>query len=119
MAAPVKKFEPSRRITSFHIRGFQHWDGAIVLDELTSGKKLDIIPEPDNPYDPQAMAIYYMDVKLGYVPANENALFSLLAYYGHVDVFESRIIQIDREADPWDQVRVAVYVKDARNASFA
>jgi hypothetical protein len=35
-------------------------------------------------------------------------------YYGHADVFEVRILQVDKEAAPWQQVRVGVYIRDAR-----
>lgn len=29
--AKIKGYEPSRRLAGFHIRGFQHWDGALGL----------------------------------------------------------------------------------------
>ena len=34
-------------------------------------------------------------------------------HYGH-EVFELRVLQVDSEADPWEQVRVGLYVADAR-----
>lgn len=37
-----------------------------------------------------------------------------LAHFGHADVFEARVIQVDPEAEPWKQVRVGLYVSDAR-----
>ena len=106
-------YEPTRDVASFHIHGFKHHEGPFVLSKLKAGKKLDLVPEPDNPYDPCAMAIYRKGKKLGYVPRDENGMMSLLSYFGH-DVFECRIMQVDPEADPWKQVRVGIYVKDAR-----
>lgn len=68
MQRAEKGYEPSKALTSFHIHGFQHWDGALVLDQLKPGIVLELVVEPDNPYDPQAVALY-----LG---GNETRLYS-------------------------------------------
>lgn len=107
-------YEPSRHIATYHIAGFQHWNGALVLNELKPGTELRLAPEPDNPHDSEAVAIFHGATKLGYIPAAENALVSLMSFYGHDDAFELRVLQVDPEAAPWDQVRVGLYVKDAR-----
>lgn len=107
-------YEPSRVLSSFHIAGFQYADGALVLGELRAGELLDLRPEPDNPHDPEAVAIYRGDVKLGYVPASETAQLSVLLHYGHGDAFELRVQQVAPERSPWHQVRVGLCVVDAR-----
>ena len=107
-------YEPSRQVKTFHIAGFQFYDGAFVLGKLKPGKKLQMVRVPDNPHDPNAIELRYKGVKLGHIPASENGLMSLLAYYGHHDVFEARVLQVDPEAAPWQQVRVGIYVKDKR-----
>lgn len=107
-------YEPSRHMATYFIAGFQHWNGACALGDLQPGEKLYLSPEPDNPYDPEAVAIYHERTKLGYVPATENTLVSVMSFYGHADTFELRVLQVDSQADPWHQVRVGLYVKDAR-----
>lgn len=114
METTSHSYEPSRRIDSFHIRGFQYWDGAFVLAELKPGDKLSLCPEPDNPYDAQAIAIYLGDTKLGYVPREENETLATMFYFGHGDAFEAHVLQVDREAAPWNQVLVAITVTDER-----
>lgn len=84
-------YEPSRVLLSFHIAGFQYADGALVLGDLKAGDKLTLCDERDNPHDPEAVAIYYGNTKLGYVPGNEVGPLSLMMYYGHEDVFEARV----------------------------
>ena len=59
-------YEPSRVLLSFHIAGFQYADGALVLGDLKVGDKLTLCAERDNPHDPEAVAIYYGNTKLGY-----------------------------------------------------
>ena len=107
-------YEPSKHVKTFHIAGFQHYDGALVFNQLKVGTVLDMAPERDNPHDPNAIELRFEETKLGYVPASENSLMAVMAFYGHDDVFEARVIQVDPEADPWRQVRVGVYVTDAR-----
>ena len=107
-------YEPSRLVKTFHIAGFQYYDGAFVLDKLKPGKKLKMVPDPKNPYDSYAIELRYKKAKLGFVPRTENEMMALMAFYGHKGVFEARVLQVDPEAEPWHQVRVGVYVADSR-----
>ena len=104
-------FLPSRQLYSFCIRGFQYWDGALVLEKLKVGDGLELRIEADNPHDPDAVAIYKDSSKLGYVPAES---LSLMLFYGHEAAFEARVLQVNREVEPWKQVRVGIYVADNR-----
>ena len=107
-------YEPSRLVVAFHVAGFQYWDGALVLGDLEVGDELELVPEPDNPHDASAVALSYNGSKLGYVPRDDNELISLLCFYGHEDILEVRVQQVDPEADPWKQVRVGIYLRDGR-----
>ena len=107
-------YEPSKHLDTFFIAGFQHHDGALQLEKLKPGKKLELVPEPDNPYDPAAVAIKRKGVMLGYVPKDKNPLLSIMLGFGHADAFECRVLQVDPEAEPWKQVRVGLYVTDKR-----
>ncbi len=107
-------FLPSRQLYSFHIRGFQYWDGALVVDKLKVGNKLKLRIEPENPHDPHAVAVYRGSSKLGYVPADMNEALSTMLFYGHKKVFEARVMQVDPEAEPWKQVRMGIFIVDNR-----
>lgn len=107
-------YQPSRQISSFNIAGFQYHDGPSVFFKLTVGTMLRLVPEPDNPHDPEAIAIYFEDTMIGYVPSSENSLLALLAFYGHEGIFECQVLKADSTAEPWEQVRVRVNVVDAR-----
>lgn len=113
MDTSTRAYEPCRQLSSFAIRGFQYWDGALVLEKLRTGMELELVAEADNPHDPEAVAIYYAGHKLGYVPKGESGRYWTLLHFGH-DVYETRILKVDDDADPWEQVRVAIFVKDAR-----
>jgi len=110
----VEMYEPSKHVSTFFVAGFQHHDGALVFDRMKVGAPVELVAERDNPHDPEAMALVFDGTMIGYVPRDEGGMLSTLDYYGHGDVFEARIMQLDSEADPWRQVRVGVYVRDAR-----
>lgn len=106
--------EVSRHVASFHIAGFEYYEGACVFDELRVGKTLTIVAEPHNPHDSEAVAIRLGDSMLGYVPRKNNGLVSKLLRFGHEDVLECRIQQVNPAAHPNAQIRVGLYVADAR-----
>ena len=110
-------YESSRNLKTFYIAGFQHHGGAMVLSKLKPGKNLKLVAEPDNPYDPEAVAIMYKDVRLGYIPRELNGDISLLMRFGHGDAFECRVAQVNPLANPWEQVRATIFVTDARGKS--
>ncbi|MDO4813527.1 MAG: HIRAN domain-containing protein [Gemella sp.] len=107
-------YEPSRHLLDFHIAGFAYYDGLDVIDELVLGANVDLVVEPSNPYDPEAIAIYYKKHKLGYFPKDKNSLISKFLYFGHQDVFEAKIQYASKEQHPERQFRVVVKIKDGR-----
>ena len=107
-------YEPSRQVLTFTIAGFSHWYGYEVFDKLKIGTKLDLVPDFDNPVDPSAVAIFFEGTKLGFVPAKFNAEIAHCMYFGHGDIFECVVTQVDSEAHPEHQVRVTVNLVDAR-----
>lgn len=102
----------SRHIADFNVAGMRYWDGALVLDELKVGANLTMVVENDNPHDPDAVALYWGNAKLGYIPQESNWFPAQLLRFGHNDVLECRILKVDKEADTWKQVRVGIYVTD-------
>jgi hypothetical protein len=54
------------------------------LDNLSIGDKLDIIPQPENPYDPGALAVYKNGKQLGYLPRKVAERFNSLRISGEV-----------------------------------
>lgn len=108
------KFELSRHLMDFHIAGFAYYDGLDVIKQLELGEFVNLLPEPDNIHDPQAVAIYYGESKLGYVPEHKNELLSKILYFGHSSMLEARIQFADKVSHPERQFRVVVKIKDNR-----
>ena len=101
-----------RHFGNFYIAGFTYWDGCIALEQLKIGSQLRLVREADNKFDPCAVAIYFGDYKLGFVPCNENKLISKLMDWGYGDIFDMRVQRISLEAHPEKQVGVVVFVRE-------
>jgi len=99
-----------RHLANFHIAGFTYWDGVDVFDQLKIGQELQLKADPENDYDPRAVAIYFGDVKLGYVPRDSNREIRKFLDCGH-DLFETKISQVSPDAHPEAQVRVVIKVR--------
>ena len=99
----------SRYVADFNVAGMRYWDGAKVISKLKPGKRLRLVAEPHNPADPNAVAIYRKDVKLGYIPRDQNDLAAQLLRFGHDDVLECRILKVDKKAETWNQVCRALH----------
>lgn len=107
----------SKHIADFNIAGVRYWDGALVVGSLKPGKRLHLEAEPDNPHDEDAVAIYCKEAKLGYVPRDQNRLISQLLYFGHGEAVECRVLKVDKRSEPWEQIRVGLYMVDRAGGS--
>ena len=103
-----------RHYMNFDIAGFSYWDGCEVFNDLKIGTELTILREEDNKFDPYAVAIYYGESKLGYVPRNNNHEISKFLELGHAKLFEARINHVSPDAHTENQIGIIVYIK-ARN----
>ena len=105
---PIKK----AHLTNFQIAGFGYWEGCEAFEHLKIGTKLELVREADNPFDPYAVAIYYEDYKLGYIPRGSNHDISKYLDMGLDDIYEVKITRITPDAHPENQVEVIVYIKN-------
>lgn len=55
------------------LAGFRHYDGPGFWRELKAGDRLELVREPENPYDSGAIRVEWRGRKLGYVPRSDNA----------------------------------------------
>jgi len=103
-----------RHFSNFHIAGFTYYDAVDVFDELKVGTSLTLKAEPQNPFDGNAVAIYYNNSQLGYIPTSMNEQIFKIIRCGHGDIFEVKISQRNEEATPEKQIRVLVRIKEKK-----
>ncbi|MFZ4455526.1 MAG: HIRAN domain-containing protein [Bacteroidales bacterium] len=101
----------NRHYSAFHIAGFSYWEGCLAFNELKIGIELTLVREEDNKFDPYAVAIYWGEYKLGFIPRAENHEISKFLELGYSDLFEVRINKLSPDAHLENQVGVIVYIK--------
>lgn len=105
----VKEYKRIYLLQSF-IRGFRFYDGLKILNQLKEGQILELQREPDNQYDKCAIALYYQQHKLGYVPKEDNKMLSKLIDAEVIEII-SEITNLNKEAKAWENVHIAIYVR--------
>ncbi len=103
--------EKRRHFKTFHVAGFTYWDGCIVFNDLKIGTVLTLKREEDNKFDPYAVAIYFNEHKLGFVPRDSNKEIDKFLEQGYDDIFEVRINRLAPDEHPENQVHVIVFLK--------
>ena len=88
------------------VAGFAFHRGEAVWASLRIGQALDLVREPANPHDADAVAIYINEEKLGYVPRAENhAVAQMLDRGEHL---EASITKLSVDEDPWNRIHIRI-----------
>ncbi len=100
-----------RHLANFHIAGFGYWDGCEAFEHLKIGTKLDLVRDEDNRFDPYAVAVYYKELKLGYIPRDSNKEISKYLDMGWNDLYDVRITRVTPDVHPEAQIEVVARIK--------
>lgn len=106
-----KPFERDIFLFDTHVAGTTHVEGMDELEPyLQIGDKLEFFREPDNLYDPKAITIKNTDgVKVGYVPRQDNIIFSRLMDAGKL--LFGKITSKERKGK-WVKIEIGIYLHD-------
>ncbi|MGN0549461.1 MAG: HIRAN domain-containing protein [Acutalibacteraceae bacterium] len=106
-----KPFEREIFLFDTYIAGSSFVEGIEELEQhLNEGDKLDFFREPDNKYDSKAIVIKTDNgVKIGYVPRNDNAIFSRLMDAGKL-LFGR--ISSKKGSGKWIKINIKVYLQE-------
>lgn len=94
----------SERLTCY-IAGWRYYQGERVISQLRPGTELQLRLDPRNEYDSNAVAIYYRQYQLGYIPAHISREIK-------AELFRRKltctVAYINRERPPWERVEIEV-----------
>lgn len=100
------------RSFKFYIAGVQHHDAKDVLNEMAEGEMLEIVPEPTNKYDPNAIRLHYdsvvlsREVMLGYVPKKKSA--EVADFLKNADTPICKVTNFEPSAPVWNMIKVEI-----------
>jgi hypothetical protein len=98
-------------IQTSQVAGFHYHEGDAVWSHLRVGDTLELVREPENRHDAQAVAVAvaWNGHKLGYVPRAENTAVAQMMDRG--ERLSARITALEESDDPWDRGEFAVEVE--------
>lgn len=90
----------------YPIAGFQYHDGVLYKDDMRLNDKVILKAEPDNKYDKHAVAVYWNQIMIGYIPRERNLDISNYLLSGMI-IF-GRIMSISDENIGWGEVEIFI-----------
>lgn len=114
-SAPVASIE----LLECAIAGFQFHAGERLWPDLAVGQSVELMREPANPYDANAIAVHWHGEHIGYVPKLANRALARRLDQQLPTV--AAIASLQRHYDPWQRVNIHIRapVGEASPASFA
>jgi len=99
-----------RRILLLRTRvaGFHYHQGPALQDRLRPGQSLDLVREPANAHDGDAVRIDWRGHTLGYLPRHHNHAPARLLDQG--ETLHAEIAELDFGEDPWRPVVADVFL---------
>jgi len=96
-------------VQSSPLAGFRYHDAAAVWKDLAVGDRLDLVREPANPHDANAVRVEWRGRKLGYVPRAENAALAWAMDRG--ERVTARISTLREHRNPRLRIEFEVFVE--------
>lgn len=106
-----KPFEKDIYLFDSHVAGTTFIEGIEELEPyLNIDDRLDFFREPDNKYDPKAIVIKNTNgVKIGYVPKEDNVIFSRLMDAGKL--LFGKITDKEKKGK-WVKIKIKIYLHE-------
>ena len=96
-------------VQSSPLAGFRFGEAAAVWPLLQAGDELQLVREPDNPHDANAVRVEWRGYRLGYVPRRENAALAWGLDRG-VRV-RARVSNLAEHPNPARRIEFEVYIE--------
>jgi len=112
LIAPIFTKRNKTPSQEFMLAGYQYHRAEGVWPFLQIGEALHLRREPHNQYDPNAIAVYFKNDMLGYIPSNKNQ--SLAQIMDHGEKLEARITALLSDSRPWRTVKFRLFSGNKR-----
>ena len=107
LAAALSPVDRRLLIQNSPLAGLAYYQGESLWKRFHISDPLQLIREPDNKYDRQAVAVYWRKHKLGFIPRVANTAISQMLDRG-VPV-QAQITRLDESDNSWKRIRFSVY----------
>ena len=95
-------------VQSSPLAGFRYGDASAVWSQMKHGDALDLVREPANPHDPNAVRVEWRGRKLGYVPRRENGALAWAMDRG--ETLKARVARLIEHRNARRKIEFEVYL---------
>jgi hypothetical protein len=88
------------------LAGFQYYQGEAVWSRLKEDSPLDLVREPKNTYDYDAVQVFWGKEKIGYIPREDNRAIAQLI--DRCMPLKAKISRLSRSENPRERIGIAV-----------
>lgn len=96
-------------VQSSPLAGYRYGEGADLWPLLREGDVLELVPEPGNAHDANAVRVEWRGRKLGYVPRRQNA--ALAWGLGRGTPLRARVSRLVEHPNPARRIEFEVYIE--------
>ncbi len=91
------------------LAGFRYYEAPQLVGDIVPGELLQLVREPDNPYDANAVRVAWRGRKLGYVPRRQNAALAWAMDRG--EAFDARVAERPHRPRQRRGIEFEIFVK--------
>jgi len=88
------------------VAGFQYHRGHDIWPFLREGERVSLVRESFNGHDHDAVAVYFRNDKLGFIPHRQNTTIAQMLDRG--EKLNAKITRLLDENNPWRRVRISI-----------
>ncbi|HKC45377.1 MAG TPA: HIRAN domain-containing protein [Burkholderiales bacterium] len=96
-------------VQSSPLAGFRYHEAAAVWNELRTGDRLELVREPGNAHDANAVRVEWRGRMLGYVPRGDNAALAWAMDRG--EAVAARVSRLRDHPNPRLRIEIEVFVE--------
>lgn len=96
-------------VQSSPLAGSQYYRLNELQRNIQVGDPLELVREPENPHDPNAIAVRWRGQALGYLPRKENRAVAKAIDDG--ETVRATVEAITADANPWKRLRISVFIE--------
>jgi hypothetical protein len=109
LAAPACAADARIIVQQSPLAGFQYYEGKDIWAMMRVGDNLQLMREPQNPHDANAVRVLWRNEMLGYIPRRENS--DVARQMDRGAPVKARIVQLKEARNPWQRIEFEVYVE--------
>jgi hypothetical protein len=101
----MEEQEEKTELLDFYVAGLRFYKYSEVKNLITVGSKIDLVPEPENQYDPNAVQLHFQGMMIGFVPKKHSAYVSAIFEVGGIHCV---VKEINPQEKPYLQLNCSI-----------